>query len=90
MAKGDRVAVSVSDTGGGIPEEIGQNIFNPFFTTKEQGTGTGLGLYIVYNEVKKINGNISFVSKAGHGTAFTLDLPQEGSAGADQSMVVQA
>ncbi|HWQ77504.1 MAG TPA: ATP-binding protein, partial [Anaerovoracaceae bacterium] len=70
----DTVTVKVSDTGTGIPEEIRANIFNPFFTTKENRSG-GLGLYIVYNEISKLNGKITVESEAGVGTVFTILLP---------------
>jgi polar amino acid transport system substrate-binding protein len=71
----ETVTVSVSDTGSGIPEEIRANIFNPFFTTKHNRNGGGLGLYIVYNEVDKLNGKITVKSEVGVGTTFTIQLP---------------
>lgn len=71
----EEVMITVSDTGVGIPEEIRANIFNPFFTTKENRNGCGLGLYIVYNEISKLNGKISVVSEVGIGTTFTILLP---------------
>jgi len=63
------------DTGVGIAKENLEKIFNPFYTTKEPGKGTGLGLYIVYNEVKKLNGDITVDSKQGEGTAFKILIP---------------
>ena len=71
------IKVEVSDTGTGIPEEIRANIFNPFFTTKENRNGGGLGLYIVYNEINKLNGGITVESEVGKGTTFTVLLPVE-------------
>ena len=75
----DHVVISVSDTGGGIPEGIRERIFDPFFTTKEVGKGTGQGLAIarsiVVNEHK---GELSFVSKVGKGTTFFVSLPVRG------------
>jgi polar amino acid transport system substrate-binding protein len=71
----ETVTVKVSDTGTGIPEEIRASIFNPFFTTKENRNGGGLGLYIVYNEISKLNGTITVESEVGTGTAFTILLP---------------
>ncbi len=71
----ENVIIIVEDTGEGIPEDIQDDIFNPFFTTKEKRDGNGLGLYIVYNEVKKMNGEISVESATGKGTKFTLKLP---------------
>ncbi|HYE69076.1 MAG TPA: ATP-binding protein [Anaerovoracaceae bacterium] len=71
----EEVAITISDTGVGIPEEIRANIFNPFFTTKENRNGCGLGLYIVYNEISKLNGKITVISEVGVGTTFTILLP---------------
>lgn len=70
----DKLLVTISDNGPGIPEEIIENIYNPFFTTRE--TGTGLGLYIVSVEVDKIDGTISIDSKLGVGTKFHLVIPK--------------
>ncbi|SCZ81579.1 ATP-binding protein [Acidaminobacter hydrogenoformans] len=63
-----------SDTGEGIPEDRIDSIFHPFFTTKEAGKGTGLGLYIVYNEVTKNGGTIRAESILGIGTTFIIRL----------------
>lgn len=67
--------IDVQDTGTGIEEDILQNIFNPFFTTKEGHKGNGLGLYIVYNETGKLDGKIDVRSKVGAGSVFMLTLP---------------
>lgn len=67
--------IEVKDTGAGIDPGIIEEIFNPFFTTKGGSGGTGLGLYIVYNEVKKMNGEITVESTVGEGTCFSLTLP---------------
>jgi len=72
---GDYVAISVSDTGHGIPEEIRENIFDPFFTTKAVGKGTGLGMSMVYGFVKRNNGYINIYSEIDRGTTVTLYLP---------------
>jgi len=74
----ESIFIRVADTGEGIPEEIRANIFNPFFTTKANRNGGGLGLYIVYNEISKLNGNISVESEVGKGTTFTIKLPANG------------
>jgi len=67
----------VSDTGCGIPPELLDEIFNPFFSTKKKGEGSGLGLYIVYNEVQKMGGEIFTESKVGEGTVFYIIIPIE-------------
>ncbi len=76
--KGGDVAVEISDTGVGIPEENFKKVFNPFFTTKEVGEGTGLGLAISYGTIKKHGGEISLQSVAGRGTRCIITLPADG------------
>ena len=68
------VEITFHDTGCGIPKENISKIFDPFFTTKEVGKGTGLGLNVAYNIVKKHNGTIDVTSKVGEGTTFTIRL----------------
>jgi len=70
----DRIWVKIRDTGPGIPEEKLKKIFDPFFTTKGPDEGEGLGLYIVYQIVKKYEGTISVESRPGVGTAFTIQF----------------
>jgi PAS domain S-box-containing protein len=70
------VAVSISDTGSGIPANRLNQIFEPFFTTKEVGKGTGLGLSQVYGFAKQSGGDVGVKSKVGQGTTFTLYLPR--------------
>jgi two-component system, NtrC family, sensor kinase len=70
-----RIYVSIADTGCGIPEEIRNNIFEPFVTTKEIGKGTGLGLSIAYDIIKKHKGEITLESTVGKGTSFTIMIP---------------
>ena len=65
----------VEDTGIGISPQHLDSIFHPFFTTKAPGKGTGLGLFITYNEVQKIGGEIRVVSKVGSGSSFLVTLP---------------
>lgn len=70
----DWVIVDIEDNGPGIPEGIQANIFNPFFTTKPVGKGTGLGLNITYNIIQKHGGEIKLLSKPGK-TIFRISLP---------------
>ncbi len=74
-AEEDAVVVTVADTGCGIPEEIRGRIFDPFFTTKPVGQGTGLGLTISYDIVRKHGGTLTFESEVGKGTTFRIRLP---------------
>jgi two-component system, NtrC family, sensor kinase len=72
---GGRVRVDVSDTGTGIPDEVQPRIFETYFTTKPAGEGTGLGLPIVKSIVVEHGGEVTFRSKAGEGTTFSVFLP---------------
>ena len=76
--EGERTILEVRDTGMGIPEAIQTRIFDPFFTTKDVGVGTGLGLYIITNEIKKYNGLVELESSEGVGTTFRLSFPDHG------------
>jgi len=69
------VAVTITDTGGGIPDDIKDKIFEPFFTTKEVGKGTGLGLSISYGIIKDYDGTIEVESEPDRGTTFKITLP---------------
>ncbi|MBR0704864.1 PAS domain S-box protein [Bradyrhizobium liaoningense] len=73
---GDYVAISVADTGSGIPPEHLHSIFEPFFTTKEVGKGTGLGLSQAFGFAKQSEGDIAVTSTQGEGATFTIYLPQ--------------
>ncbi len=72
---GDFVAVSISDTGSGIPPDRLERIFEPFFTTKDVGKGTGLGLSQVFGFAKQSGGEVTVESRVGEGTTFTIFLP---------------
>lgn len=72
---GDKIEISVKDNGPGIPEAIKDKIFQPFFTTKPTGQGTGLGLSLSYDIVKAHGGEISVESQEGLGTTFKISLP---------------
>lgn len=71
----DHVTVEFMDNGTGMTEETQRKIYEPFFTTKDVGEGTGLGMSIVYNTIKKHNGTITLVSQLGQGTSFLIKLP---------------
>ncbi|MCD6293357.1 MAG: GHKL domain-containing protein [Deltaproteobacteria bacterium] len=72
-----RVEIKIGDTGSGIPKENLSKIFDPFFTTKDVGKGTGLGLNMAYNIIKKHNGTIDVESEVGKETIFTIRFPVE-------------
>jgi two-component system NtrC family sensor kinase len=74
--KGDFVALSLSDTGCGIPPDVLARVFEPFFTTKEVGRGTGLGLSQVYGFAKQSGGSAAIASEPGRGATITLYLPR--------------
>ena len=77
-AEENSVLVRISDNGTGIPDEIVSKIYDPFFTTKEVGKGTGLGLNMVYNIIKKHKGSIDVESRLGEGTTFNISIPVDG------------
>ena len=71
----NHISITISDNGVGIPADVVQNIFNPFFTTREVGSGVGLGLSIAYRVIEGHNGNVDVQSEPGQGTTFTIRLP---------------
>jgi two-component system NtrC family sensor kinase len=72
---GDKVLISVRDNGPGIPKEIVDKIFQPFFTTKPTGQGTGLGLSLSYDIIKAHGGEIKVETKVGEGSEFIIQFP---------------
>ena len=77
-APGAYVALKVSDTGTGIPKDVIDRVFEPFFSTKAKGEGTGLGLATVYGIVTQAGGDVKIYSEPGIGTIFTVLLPVTG------------
>lgn len=71
----DKVLLTVKDNGNGIPQNIANKIFQPFFSTKPTGEGTGLGLSLSYDIIKVHAGELKMDSKEGEGTEFTITLP---------------
>jgi len=74
---GGAVSVSVEDNGCGMSEETLGRVFEPFFSTREKGHGTGLGLFITYGIIKRLGGQIEASSKQGVGTVMTVHLPKK-------------
>jgi signal transduction histidine kinase len=72
---GNRIEIAVKDNGNGIPPEIIDKIFQPFFTTKPTGQGTGLGLSLSYDIVKAHGGELRVETKQGKGTVFMIIIP---------------
>ena len=72
---GDKVEIRVKDNGSGIPQNIVDKIFQPFFTTKPTGQGTGLGLSLSYDIIKAHGGEIKVETKEGEGSEFVIQLP---------------
>lgn len=71
----DNIYITIKDNGTGMDEQTQKKMFEPFFTTKDVGEGTGLGMSITYNTIKKHNGQITVNSNLGEGTEFILQIP---------------
>ncbi|MBU0986876.1 MAG: response regulator, partial [Proteobacteria bacterium] len=82
---GKDVMMKVSDTGQGIPKENLEKIFEPFFSTKDPGQGTGLGLFVSKGIIEKLGGTITVESKLGQGSVFCTRLPQYQATDRDQT-----
>src|SRR5690606_38230535 len=74
IAENDHLQIDVKDSGQGIPEDIQNKIFDPFYTTKDVGKGTGLGLDVAQKLIKQHDGKITVASQPGN-TVFTICLP---------------
>ena len=72
---GNKFLISVKDNGNGIPQKVLDKIFQPFFTTKPTGQGTGLGLSLSYDIVKAHGGELKVETKEGEGSEFIIQLP---------------
>jgi two-component system NtrC family sensor kinase len=75
IADKSEIRITITDTGPGIPESMQKKVFDPFYTTKSTGKGTGLGLWISYSIIEKMGGKLALQSKEGQGASFTIRLP---------------
>lgn len=82
---GQYAALSVSDNGHGIPSDLMDKVFEPYFTTKEKGKGTGLGPAVAYGIIREHKGSIKIDGEIGKGTTFTVYLPLMKESDTDES-----
>jgi signal transduction histidine kinase len=75
LSQNGRINVEVIDTGTGVPPEIIGRLFDPFFSTKKAGDGSGLGLSVSYGIIRAHGGSIEVSSEVGHGSIFRVVLP---------------
>lgn len=90
LTPGEYVTLSVSDTGAGMTDEVKRRAFDPFFTTKPLGSGTGLGLSMIYGFVRQSGGQVRIYSEVGAGTTVRLFLPRWGGAPEEPSIELLA
>ncbi len=89
VSPGNYILISITDTGIGMSKEVKKHIFEPFYTTKSEGQGTGMGLAAVYGTVKTNKGNIDVYSEPGKGTVFKLYLPLIGEMQEEEEHVLE-
>jgi len=88
VAPGQYVLITVSDTGSGMPDDVQKRAFEPFYTTKDVGLGSGLGLSMVYGFIKQSGGHVSVYSEVDAGTTIRLFLPRFSGEGTPESVPI--
>ena len=83
------VSISVEDNGAGMDEVAMSRVFNPFYSTKQQGEGTGLGLSVSYGLVRRYGGNLTVQSSTGEGACFTIWLLTEPELVEDEETIIE-